>query len=240
MKFNKQYYPSCELNFLRRIGRRFFSPKVPALFKVVRNLPAQSKVLDVGAGTGGLLQLMEQTNTSFKTYGLDIGTPPEFASNGMFLRGNIVNLPFQENSFDLVVCSHVIEHLSDPFQAVAELKRVCMPEGYVYLETPSHRSIIMPIGFNFWDDPTHVRPYTRISLRKLLEIHSIRVIRDGLKHSLMGIILGFPYLFIGRLLGDPMARVIFPLYAFGLTVYALGQKPEGAAIKREIHESECL
>lgn len=236
MKFNKQYYPSCELNILRRIGRRFFTPKVPALFKVVRNLPAQSKVVDVGAGTGGLLQLMEKANASLKTYALDIGRPPEFISNGMFLRGNIMNLPFQDNSFDLVVCSHVIEHLTDPFPAVAELKRICKLEGYIYLETPSHRSSIMPIGFNFWDDPTHVRPYTRISLSKLFEIYGIQVIKDGLKHSLMGIILGFPYLFVGRLLGDPMARVIFPLYAFGLTVYALGQKLEGVTMKREIAE----
>jgi ubiquinone/menaquinone biosynthesis C-methylase UbiE len=225
MKFNKQYYSSyLNLNILRKIGRRFFTPKVFALFKVVQNLSPYSKVLDVGAGTGGLLQIIEQANPKLETFGLDIGTPPTFMSKGIFLRGNIIRLPFQDNSFDLITCSHVIEHLTDTFTAIAELKRICKPEGYIYIETPSHRSVLMPIGVNFWDDPTHVRPYTRISLKKLLEIHEIETIKDGVKHSLAGIFFGLPYMFIGKITGDPLSRVIFPIYAFGLSVYALGRK----------------
>ncbi|MCP4113422.1 MAG: class I SAM-dependent methyltransferase [Desulfobacteraceae bacterium] len=225
MKFNKQYYSSyLNLNILRKIGRRFFSPKVPVLFRVIRNLPPQSKVLDAGAGTGGFLQLMEQINPELKTFGLDIGMPPTFMSKGIFLRGDIIHLPFQDNSFDLITCSHVIEHVANPFPIIAELKRICRSGGYIYLETPSHRSALMPVGMNFWDDPTHVRPYTRISLRKLFEMYEMKIIKDGVKHSLAGILFGFPYMFIGRLLGDPLARVIFPMYAFGLSVYVLGRK----------------
>lgn len=231
IKFNKRYYLyNLNFSFFRNIGRHFFTPKVPVLFKIIHNLPPQSKVLDVGAGIGGFLQIIERHNSKLNTFGLDIGTPPTFLSHGSFLRGNILSLPFQDNSFDLITCSHVLEHLTDPFPAISELKRICKPEGYIYLETPSHRSALMPVGVNFWDDPTHVRPYSRVSLKKLFEIYEIEIIKDGVKHSFAGILFGFPYMFVGKLIGDPMARVIFPIYAFGLSVYAIGKKQNNASI----------
>ncbi|CAK8714505.1 hypothetical protein GCAAIG_03860 [Candidatus Electronema halotolerans] len=225
MKFNKEYYKSyLDINVFRKIGRRFFTPKVFALFKVIRSLAPEAKVLDVGAGTGGFLEIIEQANQKIKTFGIDIGNPPVFMSKGFFIRGDILNLPFQDNSFDLVTCSHVIEHITDPFNAIAELKRICKPDGYIYVEVPSHRSALMPIGVNFWDDPTHIRPYTRISLRKLFEIQELKIIKDGVKRSLSGIFFGFPYMIIGKILKDPLSRVIFPIYFFGLSVYILGKK----------------
>ncbi|MCI5157276.1 MAG: class I SAM-dependent methyltransferase [Candidatus Electrothrix sp. AUS1_2] len=226
MIFNNRYYSpySLSLNVIRKIGRHFFTPKVFALFKIIQKLPKQARVLDVGAGTGGFLQIMEQANQCIETFGIDIGTPPNFMSKGIFIRGDIFHLPFQDNSFDLITCSHVIEHLSDSFHAVAELKRICKPNGYIYVETPSHRSILMPIGVNFWDDPTHIRPYSRISLRKLFETQNLDIIKDGVKRSFAGIFFGFPYMIIGKFLKDPMSRVIFPIYFFGLSVYILGKK----------------
>jgi SAM-dependent methyltransferase len=225
MKYSKKYHlPYLNINNFRLLGRNLFTPKVSVLFDLVGNLVPQSKVIDVGCGTGGLLQVIEQANPNLITYGIELETPPSFLSEGTFLHGNLLNLPFKDNSFDLVLCSHVIEHLLDPFSAIQELRRICRTHGHIYIETPSHRSLLMPIGVNFWDDPTHVRPYTRHSLRKLFELNEIGIVKDGVKKSLPGIIFGLPYIFIGKLLKDPLARVIFPIYAFGLSVYILGKK----------------
>ncbi len=46
-------------------------------------------------------------------------------------------LPFEDDSFDLVWCSEVIEHLEDPAKALAELRRVTRPGGELILTTPN-------------------------------------------------------------------------------------------------------
>ena len=49
---------------------------------------------------------------------------------------NILNLPFDDNSFDFVVCSHVLEHIIDDGQAMDELRRVLRPDGCAIIQVP--------------------------------------------------------------------------------------------------------
>jgi SAM-dependent methyltransferase len=86
-------------------------------------------------------------------------------------------MPFEDDRFDLVVASHVIEHLRNATELVAECVRVCRPGGHIYIETPSERSLWlpgMPFGHDqfqstsFFDDPTHTgRPWTPQALYRL-------------------------------------------------------------------------
>ena len=140
------------------------------------------------------------------------------------MRGSAFALPVASESQDLVTCAHVIEHLQEPLMALYELRRVCRHGGYVYLETPSQRSGLMPFGTGFWDDPTHVRPYSSRALGRLLEMAGLELHAAGTKRSLAAVILGLPYMFIGRLLGDPQAGTLFSGYAFGLYDYAVGRR----------------
>ena len=48
-------------------------------------------------------------------------------------------LPFQDDEFDLVWCSEVIEHLSSPASTVAEFKRVLKPGGVLVMTTPNNK-----------------------------------------------------------------------------------------------------
>lgn len=84
-------------------------------------------------------------------------------------------LPWPEDHFELVVASHLIEHLRNPIAAFEEFVRVCKPNGHIYIETPSDRSAQISIrnagmaGFyNFWDDPTHQRPWSPRSIFRLI------------------------------------------------------------------------
>lgn len=229
-RFSKQYYKPYAS---RKLSVRYFvrnilklTPKVRWLFDQVKSLPAGAKVVDVGCGTGGFLELMEQTNPGIETVGIDIGYPPSFSANGVFTQGSALQLPFADNSFDIVTCSHVIEHLLEPEVCVQELIRVCRPDGLIYIETPSPRSAWMPFFNIFWDDPTHIRPYSKIALKRLLEMVGTEVKVSGVKRSLPGLLLGFPYLIIGSLLGDRQAKAMFAIYTFGFSVYAGGVKPK--------------
>jgi hypothetical protein len=55
-----------------------------------------------------------------------------------------------------------------------EIERALAPGGLFLSHTPSHFSAFYPVN-NFWDDYTHVRPYSKFGLRRLLEDAGFRV-----------------------------------------------------------------
>lgn len=59
-----------------------------------------------------------------------------YPGNEVDVRGDILLLPFREQSIDTVICTAVLEHVSDPLQAVREIHRVLKVGGRVFLETP--------------------------------------------------------------------------------------------------------
>ena len=55
---------------------------------------------------------------------------------GNMRTANLMNMPFESNAFDVVICSHVLEHVPDDFQAMRELQRVLKPGGTALLLVP--------------------------------------------------------------------------------------------------------
>ena len=82
----------------------------------------------------------------------------------------IDSIPLASASADIVVCLALIEHLYDPSLFLSECLRILKPGGYLWLSTPD----IQACGAKFWNDPTHVHPYTRQSLRTLLLQHGFK------------------------------------------------------------------
>lgn len=86
-------------------------------------------------------------------------------------------LPFADRAFDAVTINQVLEHVRAPGKVVAEIRRVLAPGGSVYVEVPNWITPLLPSWpwsleqggtLNFWDDWTHVRPFTRTALYFLL------------------------------------------------------------------------
>lgn len=75
--------------------------------------------------------------------------------------------PFSDDFFDIAISLSVIEHLYDPGHFLTETKRILKPGGLLWMDTPD----IEACGTKFWSDPTHVHPYTRSSLRILLQMN---------------------------------------------------------------------
>jgi SAM-dependent methyltransferase len=67
---------------------------------------------------------------------------------------NVFPYPFDADTFELVVCEHVIEHLDDVIRVMEELHRVTMPGGRVLVRVPHFSSL------NFNTDPTHVHAFS--------------------------------------------------------------------------------
>ena len=57
--------------------------------------------------------------------------------NSQRVIGSILDIPFDKNTFDYVICTEVIEHTVNPKQAVKELSRVLKPGGILILTVPN-------------------------------------------------------------------------------------------------------
>ena len=156
---------------VRRLIDRFFG-KVES---VVAPL-APASVLDAGCGEGETLERLGGLLTGTVT-GVDLNPDSvEFAArripSGTFQVGDLTDLPFEDDSFDLVLCLEVLEHIPDPAPALAELSRVCRRD--IVLSVPSEPwfrlgSLARGKYLNGWGNhPEHVNHWNPRSLRDFL------------------------------------------------------------------------
>ncbi|MDQ6965213.1 MAG: class I SAM-dependent methyltransferase [Mariprofundales bacterium] len=71
--------------------------------------------------------------------------------------------PFIDNSFDRVICSHVIEHMREPVKLMEEIWRVLKVDGIVEVKTPHYTH------WTSWGDPTHYHHFGSHALRHFTE-----------------------------------------------------------------------
>lgn len=107
---------------------------------VEAGLPRGSKILDVGCGPGEIAAKLMQHG--YEVWGLDIAEPMirhacERCGTSHFRVGDIEHIPFQDGTFDGVVCVGVLEYLDADGGALREIERVLKPGGRAVLSTPN-------------------------------------------------------------------------------------------------------
>lgn len=100
-----------------------------------------STVLDVGSGPGTITVDLAQRVAPGSVIGIEpVVGPLEIArataadlgvDNVEFSLGDVYDLAYDDNSFDVVHAHQVLQHLGDPVAALREMLRVCKPDGYV-------------------------------------------------------------------------------------------------------------
>ena len=108
------------------------------------HVTARSRILDLGCGRGGVVELLWRDVEL--AAGLDPDSPSlsEHRAQGMpVVRGVGERMPFVDESFDLIVCLWVLEHLKDPVEAFREVRRVLRPRGHFVFVTPNMRNPLM-------------------------------------------------------------------------------------------------
>lgn len=127
-------------------------PSAAARLKFVRQIvesmrAEQSNVADLGCGSGVILSEILTLKRGWIGHGLDISQESiKYArklaahkgvqERASFQAGDIVNLPYADESLDLVVASEIIEHMPEPLKVIGEIRRTLRAGGRLILTMP--------------------------------------------------------------------------------------------------------
>ncbi len=117
------------------------------------HLPAEGRLLDVGAGEGQVARMAAEAG--LEVVGLDpawaqVSVGTDRGGGPRYLQGSATDLPFERESFDAAVACLVFEHIADYAAAISEVARVLRPGG-VFLFLLNHPLLQTP-GSGWIDD----------------------------------------------------------------------------------------
>jgi len=157
-RFFNENVPDYEEKHYGKTGRTFMTVRQERVLELIDGLKLQPgiKALDAGCGPGYLLT--ELAKRQFQMSGMDgaeemlksaatrvDSLPPAYPAD--FKQGDIEALPYDNESFDLVVSTGVIEYLKDDIRVLADMYRVLKPGGYLVLPVTSALSPINYLDF---------------------------------------------------------------------------------------------
>jgi SAM-dependent methyltransferase len=124
-------------------------------------LPVGAAVLDAGCGSG---RTLEELAPYGEVRGIELDPEAAEVARGRGYEveiGRLEELPWGDDTFDLITCLDVIEHTPDDRATLRELRRVCQPGGWLLVTVPAYQAL-----WSLHDDANHhYRRYSRSGLR---------------------------------------------------------------------------
>ena len=173
-------------------------------YLTTRYLPGYrgTKLLDLGCGRGEFLHGFARQG--FDAIGIDRSRPsaPKFAEPVLVADYERSGLPFLDAEFQVLFSKSVFEHITDISSLLSECQRVLAPAGRMIALVPDWTAQWR----HFYDDWTHVRPFTLNGLRECVECHGFQI-REALRFRQLPVLWEHPYL---RPLADAAALLPTP------------------------------
>lgn len=129
--------------FKTSIGKTNQKNREEWLEKTLKRIPSGKKILDAGAGElrykkfcshlKYVSQDFGQYNGKGNTEGLQTKT---YDNSKLDIVSDIINIPVKNNSFDVVMCIEVFEHIPEPVKAIKEFSRILKPKGKLIITAP--------------------------------------------------------------------------------------------------------
>lgn len=113
-------------------------------------------LLNLGGGTGQDAGLLEEIGFDVFNLNIEMDVPSKKNIRFDLNMGN--NLPFDQDSFDFVLCQEVIEHIENPWQLFRMINKILKIDGYAVLTTPNVQSefstqVFVKTGYFHWFRP---------------------------------------------------------------------------------------
>lgn len=174
----KEYHTLERKNWWFTVRRKILSERIDHLLQKPRNISS----LNVGAATGitsdmltkfGTVMSVEYDKECYEFTRSFLSTP--------IICGSITDLPFENESFDLVCAFDVIEHVEDDVTAVNELYRVCKTGGHIAITIPAYMFLWGPHDVI----NQHYRRYKLKQVTKLLNNHNGSIVYKTYYNSIL-------------------------------------------------------
>lgn len=130
--------------------------KIRSILREIRKKDVSNEtILDIGTGNGAIASYFGDLSSVVTS--VDIIDERTVRGRFEFRLIQDGTLPFSDESFDIVISNHVIEHLENQLEHVAEISRVLKPDGIAYLATPNR---LWPWEFHYRLPLLHYLPLT--------------------------------------------------------------------------------
>jgi len=217
--------------YLKKIKGRYLTAKF-RFFKKVWD--KKVKILDVGCGSKSP-SLTKNVFTNCIYHGIDRhlyhNTEHDIACANKFFEANLdenPDMPFLEDQlYDVIIFSHVIEHLVHGDRVLAVACKHLAEDGVIYVEYPGPKSLSLPSmkgTMNFSDDPTHVRLFDIKEVANIMLSNNVTVVKGGTRRFWPSYILLIPRLFKIVFCRVSPAGALWDMY--GMAEYVLGIKKQ--------------
>jgi ubiquinone/menaquinone biosynthesis C-methylase UbiE len=106
---------------------------------IVRLLSPKSgeRILDVGCGKGRIEKFLGEQVPGIEVVSSDVTPEAKKYIKGTFVQCSMTSMPFRDDSFDAILCLHVIAHFKEGEQGIKEAFRVLKPGGSLMILTPN-------------------------------------------------------------------------------------------------------
>lgn len=163
-----------------------------------------SKIVELGCGEGSILLTIARALGAKEVYGVDINEEALKKAQAKGIKVAKVDLnkeplPFPSEFFDIVLMQEVIEHLTNPDNAIEEAYRTLKPKGYFLISTPNLawwvNRLALLFGYQpYWTECStkfnvgkfrrnvaqplsgHLRAYTLKALQELVSLHGFKIV----------------------------------------------------------------
>jgi SAM-dependent methyltransferase len=147
-------------------------------------------LLDVGTGDGRFLDFARAQFQIMSTEISESGARYARARGFAPLIGPLSRVALPERYFDVITLWHVLEHLLDPAQSLAALKRMLKPGGILAIAVPNETASLLryrfsrradshPLGHLAWGQEIHLTHFVPATLRSLLSRLGFRILEMG-------------------------------------------------------------
>ncbi len=184
--YYKEYYYLERKNWWFKVRSKILADRIAAF------LPKNSdnKILNIGVATGSTSEMLANFgNVMSVEYDKDCYEFTKTVLKTPIINASILDLPFEENSQDLVCALDVIEHVEDDLKAISEMIRVCKSGAYAVVTVPAFMSL--------WGEHDvvnqHYRRYSMSVLTKLFDGKLGNICYKTYFNSLL-----FPPIFVAR------------------------------------------
>ena len=163
------------------------------------NKSDNAKVLDIGCGTGVMLNALEEVG---RAYGMDMSDDAiNFSKeifNGKVEKGSLPDqVPYEKSFFDLITALDVIEHVDRDIDSLKAIRSLLVPGGNVVITVPAY----MFLWSSFDEMNEHKRRYTRTELKTKLVQAGFTIEKISYYNTLL-----FPVVFVVRMLNNILKR----------------------------------